>query len=271
MQSARRFWIPFFLVVAVIVGVVWKQQGSGAFLKSPSVESSTATPATVPAQPSTSTTVDPSSPQPPTRQPDHQLASPTLPPSVLINVPFTAQAPEGNWSDPLEQDGCEETSLIMAKYWISGAWLTKPLALKEILDASAWEKDHLNGASSLSVADTIRLAKEYFKFTDVAREDNITIEDIKGALAKGRIVIVPLNGQLVGNPYYTAPGPVEHMLVIRGYDDTTGQFITNDPGTRHGELYRYSYQTLYAALREYQTGYHVPVTVIKKTMITIGR
>ena len=40
--------------------------------------------------------------------------------------------------------------------------------------------------------------------------------------------------------YYAHPGPVRHMLLIKGYDGERGVFITNDPGTRHGESFEYS-------------------------------
>ena len=33
---------------------------------------------------------------------------------VLLNVPFTSQAPFGEWSDPRHQDGCEEAAALMA-------------------------------------------------------------------------------------------------------------------------------------------------------------
>jgi hypothetical protein len=39
------------------------------------------------------------------------------------------------------------------------------------------------------------------------------------------------------------------MLVIVGYD--SNGFITNDPGTRKGEGYRYSFATLMAAIHDW--------------------
>src|SRR5258708_6055306 len=41
-----------------------------------------------------------------------------VPNKVLISVPFTSQAPFANWSDPNEESGCEEASMIMAWHWI---------------------------------------------------------------------------------------------------------------------------------------------------------
>jgi hypothetical protein len=39
--------------------------------------------------------------------------------------------------------------------------------------------------------------------------------------------------------------------VIRGYDETEGEFITNDPGTRMGNGYRYKYEKLIAAVHDW--------------------
>jgi hypothetical protein len=197
--------------------------------------------------------------------------STTLKASVLINVPFTSQAPYGDWSDPLQQDGCEEASLIMVKHWITGEWLNKAIALEEILAASKWEDEHMGGALSLSTSDAAILAKEYFNISNVAVVKNPYIDDIRRALSSGKVVIVPANGQTLNNPHFTPPGPAEHMLVIVGYDDKTKEFITNDPGTRLGQGYRYSYEVLYAAIRDYPTGHRERVIIETKSMIVIGK
>ena len=89
-------------------------------------------------------------------------------------------------------------------------------------------------------------------------------------MSRGSLVLVPAFGQILGNPYFTPPGPATHMLVIRGYDETTKEFITNDPGTRRGEGYRYSYAALVRAIRDYPTGDHEPVPTLEKRMIVVG-
>jgi hypothetical protein len=80
-----------------------------------------------------------------------------------------------------------------------------------------------------------------------------------------------MNGQIMHNPYYRAPGPPRHMIVIRGYDPATKQFITNDPGTRNGELYLYDAKVLFEAIRDYPTGYHETIYSIRKTMIVVEK
>ena len=41
--------------------------------------------------------------------------------SVYYDVPFTSQAPLAEWDDPLQQDGCEEASSLMAASWAKWA------------------------------------------------------------------------------------------------------------------------------------------------------
>ena len=156
---------------------------------------------------------------------------------VFINVPFTSQAPYGDWADPRQQDGCEEASLLMAQYWLSGEWLNKAIALKEILAAADWQEKNMGSDPSLSVDDTIKLARDYFKILNITVEREPSIDKIRQALDSGKIVLTPVNGQALNNPHFTAPGPPEHMVVIIGYDDNTQEFITNDPGTRVGKSY----------------------------------
>ena len=80
-----------------------------------------------------------------------------------------------------------------------------------------------------------------------------TVDQIKAELVAGRPVIVPAAGRLLGNPYFTAPGPIYHMLVIRGYTQND-QFIVNDPGTSRGESFLYDFDTLLYALHDWNNG-----------------
>ncbi len=72
---------------------------------------------------------------------------------------------------------------------------------------------------------------------------------MKNELAKGYPIIVPMAGRDLGNPYFSGEGPWYHALVIIGYDKTS--FITNDPGTRRGEHYRYKYDVLMNAIHDW--------------------
>lgn len=190
--------------------------------------------------------------------------------AVLLNVPFTAQAPFGRWSDQRQEDGCEEASALMAVRWAQGKTLTAKEAEQEIIAISDFEQKVYGNYHDTSARDTVeRIFKEYFDYDDVEAQYNITIKDIKRELSKGNVVLVPANGSKLGNPHYRPPGPVHHMLVIRGYDDANHQFITNDPGTRFGVLYHYDQDVVYNAIYDYPTGYHEPISRIVKAMIVV--
>lgn len=193
-----------------------------------------------------------------------------LPASWLIpDVPFTVQAPFGEWGDPTFQDACEEASMIMAEAWATGETLTKESAKAKIQALATFQKKKFGHAVDTSIQDTAWLLNEYFHVFGTVRT-SIEKEDIKKALSENRLVIVPTDGQKLKNPNFTQPGPPRHMLVIVGYDDTTREFITNDPGTRKGEGYRYSQDVLYEAILDYPTGKHLPVTSSDKVMLTVG-
>jgi hypothetical protein len=189
--------------------------------------------------------------------------------AVLLNVPFTSQAPQGQWSDERFQDGCEEASVIMAMSWVNGSSLNPESAQKQIIDLSAYEDLKFSGYPDLSSKDVLSLIKDYYGYDQVELKSNIDTEMIAEELYKGNIVLAPLDGQKLGNPNFTNGGPERHMAVIIGYDPKTNEFIFNDPGTRKGAGYRYSREVVSKSLRTYQTGRHAPILPEEKTMIVV--
>ncbi|MBP9728423.1 MAG: C39 family peptidase [Candidatus Moranbacteria bacterium] len=197
---------------------------------------------------------------------------PLLPVSFLIaGVPFTVQAPAGQWQDPLYQDACEEASLAMARAWVEGETLTVTGVTEEIAKLAVFEKKQFGHAVDTSIQDTTWLLENYHGIGTGVIERDITIDTIKRALASEKIVIVPTDGRKLKNPNFKQPGPARHMLVITGYESETKEFIVNDPGTRKGEGYRYGEDILYGAIIDYETGYHVPLTSTDKVMLVVGR
>lgn len=192
--------------------------------------------------------------------------------STLQNVPFTSQAPTGHWSDLRQEDGCEEASTLMAVTWARKQKLgTNAENEKKIIELADWQTKNFNNYHDTSISDTAtRILKGYFEFTSFEVKNNINLDDIKQALALGKIIIAPMNGIKLGNPNFTAPGPEHHMLVIIGYDPATKEFITNDPGTRKGRQYRYSEKIIEQAIRDYPTGIHLPVREIRKNIIVVS-
>lgn len=191
---------------------------------------------------------------------------------TLLDIPFTPQAPFAEWADPIYQDGCEEASSLMVVYWALSKSLTRVEAKQQILAISNYQIENYGEYRDTSSQDTIdRIIKGYFGYDKVEVKREIVLEDIIEEVNQGKAVIVPINGQLLGNPYYTLPGPERHMLVIRGYDEEKKEFITNDSGTRKGELYRYNQEVLYEAIRDYLTGYHEPIDEVEKVMMMVRK
>lgn len=191
---------------------------------------------------------------------------------TLQDVPFTPQAPFGGWSDQRQEDGCEEASALMAVKWAHGEKLTSDEALEEILAASDYILEKYDEYRDVSPADTVDwIIKDYFNYQNAAVKKNVSLDEIIYELDKGNIILAPMNGQILHNPYYTPPGPPNHMLVIRGYDPEKNIFITNDPGTRRGELYEYGTEVLLEAIRAYPTGSHELIEKIEKDVIVVWK
>lgn len=190
--------------------------------------------------------------------------------SVQYAVPFTSQAPTGEWGKSAFQDGCEEASTLMVWMARTGTKLTREEAKTKLLDMAEFQEKKIgHGVDTDGVTTDTILLQEYFGITDselIAYD--FTLTELKLALKRG-LVIVPTNGRALKNPNFTSPGPLQHMLVITGYDMATQEFITNDPGTRKGEGYRYPEQVLYAAIREYPTGKHLAIETSRKAMIVV--
>lgn len=190
----------------------------------------------------------------------------------LLDIPFTPQAPFGEWSDPRQQDACEEASALMAVRWARGQELEREEAKKEILAISKYQSENFGEFRDTSAEDTLkRIIIGYFKY-DKAEVKKITAaDDIIKEIEAGHAVIVPANGRKLGNPYFTPPGPERHMVVIKGYDEQKREFITNDTGTKRGEGYRYKKDIFFSAIRDYSTGYHEPIIKEEKAMIIIKK
>ena len=173
-------------------------------------------------------------------------------PGILIyDVPFAPQAPFANWDSPFDE-ACEEASMIMVDRYYRGLSLTNSLMNSEIIKLIDWQTGR-GYQVDLTAKETQEVLLNFFGLTSRLLIDP-TVDDIKKELDQGNLIIVPAAGRELGNPYFTPPGPIYHMLVIIGYDDNTQEFITNDPGTKRGEKFRYHYQTLLNANHNWNHG-----------------
>lgn len=190
----------------------------------------------------------------------------------LEAVPFVPQAPFGEWRDKRFQDGCEEAASLIAVRWAKGQTLNKTQAKQEIIKIAAYEQKKYGGYVDTSAAETLsRIIKGYFNYQQAEVKKDVTLDDIIAEIKNGNLVIAPFNGRLLRNPYYTQPGPERHMIVIRGYDEATSEFITNDVGTRRGENYRYPKNVLFSAIRDYPSGNHQPIKKVEKNIIVVKK
>ncbi len=190
---------------------------------------------------------------------------------VEQEVPFTVQAPRHNWKDIDFQNACEEAVVLMAMRWVYNQSLTADEAYVEIAELSEYSQRKYGFHLDQAALDVARLMKDYFGHRNIRVVEDVNKNDIVTELYKGNIVLAPVNGRKLNNPYFTQPGPIQHFLLIKGYDPETKVFITNDPGIGKGNGYRYPEDVLEEALRQYPTGYHEPITKVEKVMIVVGK
>jgi len=168
--------------------------------------------------------------------------------AVILPVPYTAQAPFGNWSVPWS-DFCEEASVAMAQAYVAGRQLSAIDFAIEMLRLAIFELRNFGYDKDTGVADTLRMLRDYYGNTKARIVYNPTSETIRNAIRDGFPVIVPVAGQLLGNPHFKSPGPRYHMVVVKGFDNA--DFIVNEPGTRFGNGWRYGQSTLMNAMHDF--------------------
>lgn len=193
-------------------------------------------------------------------------SSTPIPASKKLVVPFTPQAPTANW-DELHNEACEEASVIMAwAYFNNITSLPASVVEREISKLTDWQKENYGYYLSITTEETARMAREVYGLkTEIVPMTETTV---KRALTDGKLVILPAQGQMLGNPNFTGDGPPYHMLVITGYNGNN--FVTNDPGTRKGKDYPYSYATLEDAAGSYSQDTHV-VDPSEKFVILVSK
>lgn len=180
------------------------------------------------------------------------LATPTpsLPTSVLLPVPFTPQAPTANW-DELHNEACEEASIIMAAAYFAGDTrsVIPPSEVEaQLTTLTEWQQKHFGYYLDSNAEETARMIREVYGLK-ARLIRNFSESDIKHALANDELVIAMLAGRKLDNPYYRAPGPEYHVIIFRGYTST--HLISNDPGTRRGAGYKYTFATIDNATAEW--------------------
>ena len=169
-----------------------------------------------------------------------------------LAVPFTSQAPHANWDED-HGEFCEEASVLMVgRYFDEREIPSADDAEAGLQQIKQWEVENLGFYFDTTAAETAKVIEGLYRLK-VDLKVNPTIDDIKRAIASNKLVIVPAAGRELGNPNFTAPGPIYHNFVIRGYTKD-GKFITNDPGTRKGGSYVYDQSVVMDAIRDWVPG-----------------
>lgn len=170
-----------------------------------------------------------------------------VPSFVMHDIPFIVQAPFGDWGGVF-QNACEEASMLMISQ-MHGPLLLPPIDIKKQITAFVDYENQHDIFSSMSVV-TVQYLLQLFFSIESHLVENPTLDVMKRQLVDG-VLIAPMSGEILANPQFRRPFPPYHMLVITGYDDAKKEFIVNDPGTKLGENYRYSYATIVNALHDW--------------------
>lgn len=166
------------------------------------------------------------------------------PTTLILEVPFSAQAPTNNWN---RNEDCEETSIVMANAFLIGATqgnLSPTLAQEAINNLKKWEQANLGYNADTGADATTRMAEGAFGLK-IKQIQNYTMVDLKKELINGHPILLPINAKLLNSPQYSENGPTYHMVVIKGFKGDI--FVVNDPGTNGGENNEYTFSTLQKA------------------------
>lgn len=176
-----------------------------------------------------------------------------LPDHILLQVPYTTQAPLGNWAQ--HQESCEEATLTM----LSSYWARDPSVVIDpnAADASIaalvrWQVQNWGSEDDLTDHRMGELAKGYYGYAYQIVPN--APQAIREQLAAGRPLIAGVRTHSLGNPDY--PGyrnhyeqtgwSVPHFVLVIGYDGD-GVWL-NDPGISKGRGYHVTFAQLAHAI-----------------------
>jgi hypothetical protein len=211
-------------------------------------------------QPSTTST--PTKPTPSKPRPSPTPSAPATSTSVVVTtlptekrfaVPFLSQAPFAKW-DAVHEETCEEASILMIRAYYQGKTgrIDPTQGEKDLQAVVSFELQHYGFFNDTSATETKRLIEDMFPELQADVVALKGADQIKQYVAQGTPVLIPADGKKLPNPNFTNGGPPYHMLVVRGY--TADHFITNDPGTRLGENFLYTYDGLLNAIHDWNGG-----------------
>jgi hypothetical protein len=174
--------------------------------------------------------------------------------AVLLPVPFTTQAPLGDWGR--HQESCEEANLAQVSAYYSGdhsSVLDPRSADRTIAQLVTWQNKNWGSEDDLTDLRLGELAQAYYGYE--YRVLPLSDAGMRAQLHAGHPVILGVTTHGLGNPHYPnyeahylQPGySVSHFVTIVGYDGSN--YIVNDPGITAGRGYPDSYLQLAFAVR----------------------
>ncbi len=184
----------------------------------------------------------------PTDGPGPEVTPAAPPDHMLLQVPFTTQAPLDNWGQ--HQESCEAANLTMLYYY----WTNRQDVVIDPhpADSLITEIDRWKPAPDLNDTMLGELAQQRFGYTYriVPNDPKVIAEQ----LSAGRPLLAEVRTHGLGNSHY--PGyaqhfeqtgwSVPHFVTIIGYD-SSGVWL-NDPGISAGRGYHISYAQLAHAI-----------------------
>lgn len=191
----------------------------------------------------------------------------SIPSTFKLDIPFSSQAPYGNWALPY-QEACEEASMIMAAHYLLDLGeFTPEISNNEILQLIDFQEKN-QYKIDITAAETAEVINKYYDGKLSAKTIlNPSIDDIKRELLKKNVVIMPFAGRQLDTPFYTQPGPQYHMMVIKGFNQKG--FITNDPGTlTKGKDFVFSYKNIMDSFHDWNGG---DVANGKKELVVVSK
>jgi hypothetical protein len=180
-----------------------------------------------------------------------------IPTAVLLPVPYTSQAPLGNWA--ARQHTCEEASLVMVDRYLRGDHsgdLIDPQTADSAIKQITADKPSVD----LTTVQVGQVAQRYLGWAyKVLPADRL---NMKEQLALGRPLIVGVRTHGLGNANYPgyrthyeeAGWSVSHYLVVTGYDQAD-TYVLNDPGLTRGHGYHINYDQLMHAIDDLDQAY----------------
>jgi Peptidase_C39 like family len=191
---------------------------------------------------------------------------PTAPPGVrLLPVPYTGQAPSGNWN-PAHEEFCEAATVLMTAYWYEHKYVGSDVQTIPPAEADSvmtnqivpLERRTFPNQLDLALTDVAQIGAAYDQNV-VGTVSPVDPEAIRQNLAAGRPVIIPvmtqlLNGQLLNGSYTYHRGAqggfgVYHLMVLIGYDTANDSFWADDPGiVPQGKRVSYPWSLLSTAI-----------------------